>query len=524
MSRHLLADRPAPRRRIRARTVVLALLLAAAAMLLAARPARAGEYVVTQCSSVNPSAGQASWERSTDNYAGRAHCGTDAGLQVYHAAQGSDLWHFGAWVWRAPPGTVFTNVQANASLTYQAGHRGQLIATRPSGELVEFGAEHNDFRVHAIAGEFSQFHAWLRCVAPGSSRPCGRAGYDSAHAYVRGVFLRTADRAVPSLTATGGSLLRDPVVRGVRGLTFDAHDAGGGIRIVHVEANGVRLVTDVRNCALAGGYATALSPCPLTTSESAVVPTADPAFATGPNAVAACATDLALDGPANRACEQRWVWVDNACPGSAVGGGTALGAGFGPDAAATTTVRSDRRAVIRGRLAGAGAGATICALTRTHIANSPIVVAATATTGADGAYALELPPGPSRDVFVHYAHGERVVARHGLSQRSIVRPTLVVRPNHGVRRGDRLRFSGRVPGPSCAGRVVKVQARIGKRRWQVFRTDRADGDCAFTARYKLRATRRARRYRFRARVPGQAGYPYEPGHSKTARVKVRRRR
>jgi hypothetical protein len=519
-----IPDHSSPRYRLRARTVLLALLLGVAAALLLARPARAGDYVVTQCSSINPSAGQASWERSTDNYGGRAHCGTDGGLQVYHAAEESGLWHYGAWVWRAPPGTVFTNVQANASLTYQAGHRGQLAVARSSGELVEFGAEHNDFRVHAIAGEFNQFHAWLRCVAPGPGRPCGRAGYDGAHAYVRGVFLRTSDRAAPRLTLTGGSLLGDPVVRGVRGLSFDAVDAGGGVRAVGVAANGALLSIDVRNCALAAGFATALTPCPPATSEFAAVPTAHAAFATGPNTVTACAEDLALDGPANRSCEERTVWVDNACPGSRVGGGTALRAGFGADGADSVTVRSDRRAVIRGRLTGAGAGATVCALGRARTLDAPIVVAATATTDAGGDFAIELPPGPGRDLYVHYADGDRIVARHGLSTRSIVHPTLVARPNHGVRRGDRLRFSGRLPGPACAGRVVKVQARIGRRRWQVFRTDRTDRECAFAARYKLRATLRARRYRFRARVPEQAGYPYLPGHSRTARVKVRRRR
>jgi hypothetical protein len=512
----------APRRPIRIRTIALALLAALAAVLVAARPANAGSYVVTQCSSINSSAGQASWERSSDHYGGRSFCGTDAGLQVFHAAEESGLWHYGAWVWRAPAGTVFTDVQANASLTYQAGHRGQLIVTRPSGELVEFGAEHNDFRVHAIGGEFTQFHAWLRCVAPGAGRPCGRAGYDSAHAYVRAVFLRTEDRATPSLTLTGGSLLGDEVVRGVRGLRFAAVDAGGGIRSAYVEANGELLVTDERNCALAAGYATALSPCPARTGESAAVPTADAAFATGPNTVTACVEDLALDGAANRACRPHTVWVDNACPGSAVGGGTELSAGFG-DGAASVTVRSDRRAVVHGRLAGVGAEATVCALTRTRVAGAPIVVAATAITGSDGVYAIDLPPGPGRDVFVHYADRDRVVARHGLDLRSIVRPMLTARPNHGVRRGDRLHFAGRLPGPACVDRVVKVQARIGKRRWQVFRTDRADRECRFTARYKLRSTRRARRYRFRARVPGQAGYPYEPGHSRTVRVKLKRR-
>ena len=170
---------------------------------------------------------------------------------------------------------MFTGVQANASLTYQAGHRGQLVVTRPSGELVEFGAEHGDFRVHAINGEFTQFHSWLRCVAPGPGRPCGRAGGDSAHAYVRGIYLRTEDRVAPRLTVTGGSLLGDAVVRGVRGLTFDATDTGGGIRKVYVEGNGAIAVTDIRNCAVLAGYATALRPCPAATSESAAVPTAD---------------------------------------------------------------------------------------------------------------------------------------------------------------------------------------------------------------------------------------------------------
>ena len=117
-----------------------------------------------------------------------------------------------------------------------------------------------------------------------------------------------------------------------------------------------------------------------------------------------------------------------------------------------------------------------------------------------------------------------MVARHGLGLRSIVRPTLAVKPDRRVRNGDRLRFSGTLPGPACVDRVVKVQARLGKRRWQVFRTDRTDGACGFTARYKLRATRGARRYRFRALVPQQAGYPFERGHSRTVKVRVKRRR
>ncbi len=250
---------------------------------------------------------EATWERSSDHYEARALCGTDSGLQAFHDADATGLGHYGAWVWRAPAGTVFTGLQANASLTYQAGHRGELVATPTSGAPVAFGTEHNDFRVQSVSGEFTQFHSWLRCAAPGAGQPCGRAGEDAAHAYVRGVYLRTEDRAAPQLTVTGGSLFEGQVVRGTRGLTFAAADAGSGIRTVYVEGNGALLVTDVRNCAVAQGFATALSPCPLTTTESAAVPTASSAFVTGPqNAVTACVEDLALDGAPNRTCETRW--------------------------------------------------------------------------------------------------------------------------------------------------------------------------------------------------------------------------
>jgi hypothetical protein len=69
---------------------------------------------------------------------------------------------------------------------------------------------------------------------------------------------------------------------------------------------------------------------------------------------------------------------------------------------------------------------------------------------------------------------------------------------------------------------VKVQAKLGKKRWQVFRTDRTDEECRFAARYKLRATENARRYRFRALVPQAEGYPYLRGASRTFKVKIRR--
>jgi hypothetical protein len=140
-------------------------------------------------------------------------------------------------------------------------------------------------------------------------------------------------------------------------------------------------------------------------------------------------------------------------------------------------------------------------------------------TRPNGTFSAELPAGPSREVFVHQAFGNEVVARHGLALESRVRPTLRIRPRR-PRNGQRLRFSGSIPGPACSGRVVKLQARVSRKRWQVFRTARARANCGFRARYRLRRTAEDTRYRFRAYVPPQAGYPYLPGYSRENGMRV----
>ena len=510
------------------RVFLLAAAGALLAVLLLPRDAAAGSYVVTQCSQHAPAPGQASWERSSAHYAERTRCGGGEGLQIHHDAERTALNRYGAWVWRAPAGTVFTSMQANASLTNSAGHYAELWAKPASGGSTSWGAEHGEFRVHRLAGEYVQFAAMLRCAAPGPDGQCGRAEDDAAHAYVRGVFATVADRAAPTLSITGGTLLDDAVVRGARSLAFAASDRGGGIRAVSVQANGTQLAADVRNCALSDGFATALSPCPASSSELSTVDTRATAFRLGPdNVVTACAADLALDAMANRDCEARRLWVDNACPGSAAAA-KALVAGFGSAgeagrARARVEVRSDRRASVAGRLIGASGapvgGARVCVLTRDRVPGSPVLVAAVVATRPNGTFSAELPAGPSREVFVHQAFGNEVVARHGLALESRVRPTLRIRPRH-PRNGQRLRFSGSIPGPACGGRVVKLQARVSRKRWQVFRTARAGANCGFRARYRLRRTAEDTRYRFRAYVPPQAGYPYLPGYSRENGMRV----
>jgi hypothetical protein len=505
-------------RRRRSLAFALALSATVAAALIAARPAEAGSYVATQCSPADPGSG-AVWERTSEDYRERRRCGSGDGLQVYQDASATIHGRYGAWVWRAPAGTIFTSLQANASLTNHAGHHGELWATRTNGSRVEFGAEHNDFRVHHAAGSYSRLEAMLRCAA---ANGCGRADNDTAHVYVKGVFIGVDDRSAPVVNIDGGSLLSAAVVRGIRTLSFDASDKGGGLRRVSAEVNGTEVAADVRNCALADGFATALSPCARVTDGTWSVNTARAEFVTGPNAVSACASDLALDSTANRDCERRTVWVDNVCPAS-TGPAGRISARFS-GAGERALVRSDLSAALEGRVLGSSgepaSDETVCALTRVATERALVVIAETATTDDDGRYRLKLPPGASRDVFVHHVAGSTVVGRHGLTLRSRVRPTLRVHPPRQARNGDRLRFTGQLPGPACRERIVKIQAKVGEDRWQVFRTDRTNGSCRFRARYRLRTTSGPTTYRFRSLVPPQQRYPYERGHSKVKNVAV----
>lgn len=513
-----LGSRPTRQRRSRWWLLAIAALTAAAALTLAP-PADAGSYVVRQCTASIPGA-QASWERTSEHYRGEARCASGGGVRIEHRANRTAHGRQASWAWTAPPGTVFTSLRANASLTRNGGHAGQLRAVSANGPAVLFGGVHDAFRVHDRSGEFARFEARLRCI-----NPSGCSEGPLAHAYAKGVRLQVSDRSAPAIDDPSGSLLADQVVRGSRSVTLGASDRGGGVRRLWFEANGSVLATRLQDCgALGTGFSTRLVPCPSTTTAALPISTAHRAFATGPNAIALCAEDLALFGTPNRSCVRRRVWVDKLCPPSTQRPAR-LEAWFA-GGAGRTVVASNRRALVSGRLTDEGgapvSGAGVCALTRVQRNGSAVRLAAVRRTDGDGRYAIPLPSGPSRSVFVHHATTDRVVARHGLELRSRARPVLRVRASRRAATGDPLRFKGRLPGPACSRRLVAIQARISSRRWQVFRTARTNRRCRFATAYRLRATDGPTTYRFRVRVGEQPGYPYEPGTSAVRRKRVGR--
>jgi hypothetical protein len=88
--------------------------------------------------------------------------------------------------------------------------------------------------------------------------------------------------------------------------------------------------------------------------------------------------------------------------------------------------------------------------------------------------------------------------------------------------GQSVRFSGRLqslPAPP-AGKLVELQVVLSG-RWQTFRTTRTRADGQWVIRYRFRRTCGLLRYRFRARLPAEAGYTFQTGRTRALTVRVR---
>jgi hypothetical protein len=99
--------------------------------------------------------------------------------------------------------------------------------------------------------------------------------------------------------------------------------------------------------------------------------------------------------------------------------------------------------------------------------------------------------------------------------------TIQARPRR-LRNGRTVRFAGRVrsvPIPP-AGKLVELQVVLSG-DWQTFRTTYTDAAGEWTVPYRFERTCGLTRYRFRARLPAEAGYPFESGVTRGVNVVVR---
>lgn len=72
----------------------------------------------------------------------------------------------------------------------------------------------------------------------------------------------------------------------------------------------------------------------------------------------------------------------------------------------------------------------------------------------------------------------------------------------------------------AAGKLIELQVRLSE-EWSTFRTIRSKPDGTWRISYPFKRTCGVQHFRFRARLPGEASYPLEPGHSPVLAVTVK---
>ncbi|MDP9133680.1 MAG: hypothetical protein M3N56_02510, partial [Actinomycetota bacterium] len=270
----------------------LALALAAALLLTclaAASPVGAGSYTVRQC---DYAAGnghhdfvwQSAGNPTIDPHAGSG-CG-EFGLAARNSGGGTQRTYpsgaYGGWFAYAPEGTAFTHFSGafgvlsgccvNGMATYAEatqlpdgrggrtylfqGNLGNETWGAPSGLAGPVGrawsASTSGFDAKRVG-----FH--LQC-GPGFS--CSQGVYGDLRLRGRSFDFTLRDDAPPTVGEPVGTLLTGAWVRGVRSLSFPAHDTGGGLTAVDaVFDSGLAFHSPSGCTAVAGRYAR-LQPCP----------------------------------------------------------------------------------------------------------------------------------------------------------------------------------------------------------------------------------------------------------------------
>jgi hypothetical protein len=148
------------------------------------------------------------------------------------------------------------------------------------------------------------------------------------------------------------------------------------------------------------------------------------------------------------------------------------------------------------------------------------------TTGEDGGFGLRLAPGPSREVVATFAGTPSATGAASGPLRLGVRSTVRMRASARVAEvgGRPLVFRGAVDCPSAeapdGGISVELQFRAPGLGWSEFRTVHTNRRGRFRYPYRFSDDdSRGVRFRFRAFVPTQSDWPYEPGGSRPVAVR-----
>jgi hypothetical protein len=184
----------------------------------------------------------------------------------------------------------------------------------------------------------------------------------------------------------------------------------------------------------------------------------------------------------------------------------------------TALVGYEQRAAIAGRLT-TDDGRAIADASLQVVAAEQVID--TFTTDGNGKFRTTVVGSRSQDLRLTYGGSSQALPTQTTLKLRVPAATSAKVSRRSVRNGQAVTFRGRVRGlpVPAAGKLVEIQVRFTD-RWQTFRTTRSDGLGRWSSRYRFQRTRGVQRYRFRVRLPKEAGYPFETSVSRTLKVLV----
>jgi hypothetical protein len=187
-------------------------------------------------------------------------------------------------------------------------------------------------------------------------------------------------------------------------------------------------------------------------------------------------------------------------------------------------LRVGRHAEVAGRLVnrdGHGiASADVRVLSSSSV--SPEQLLAVVQTDTEGRFRYRAAGSTSRRLRFAYAGSSLILPAERTIAMSVPALTSLRVSRGRALNGQAVSFSGKLrtePAPPN-GKLIELQVRLSD-RWQTFRTTRSDTARRWAIRYRFKRTRGEQRFRFRARLPREAGYPFDAGKSEPLTVRVR---
>jgi hypothetical protein len=165
-------------------------------------------------------------------------------------------------------------------------------------------------------------------------------------------------------------------------------------------------------------------------------------------------------------------------------------------------------------------GAAVRVFTQTATSGEQFL--GTVTTDTGGRYRYVAQANASRTLrFVYPGSAHLLPSEREVSVVVAASSSIRAQPRR-LRNGQAVTFTGRLrslPLPP-AGKLVELQVVLSG-RWQTFRTTLTDAAGAWRVRYRFRRSCGVLGYRFRARLPAEAGYTFETGRTRPISVRVR---